>query len=133
VAASAVIALSYMGTHHYGIRLPPAERIAQHLAPQEGIGMLREVPFDQLEVGVLDIHGSDATILPPKLEEVFSRFKALVLAAERNGELPGASGVLLIEDWQADLKRVTLRIGWENRAGEGRTSFERMVHLHRLR
>jgi hypothetical protein len=125
--------LSYMGTHTYGIDLPPAERIAQNLAPQEGAGPLHEVPFGQLQVGLYDIDHTDAAELPDVLGRVFDMFSNQVRAAGRQGKLSKPTGVMMVEDWQADLKRVTLRMGWEKPDGSGRISFERMVHLHRER
>jgi hypothetical protein len=122
-----------MGTHHYGIDLPPAERIAQSLAPQEGTGPLHKIPFDQLAVGVLDIHRTDAGALPEALGAVFSRLKHLVEAAKRRGDLPDATGILMVEDWQAGLKRVTLRIGWQAPGGNARKTLEKLVHLHQER
>jgi quinol-cytochrome oxidoreductase complex cytochrome b subunit len=128
-----LVALSYMGTHHYGIDLPPADRIAQNLAPQEGIGLLHEVPFDDLKVGLYDIDHTDTAALPDSLGRVFAMFTEQVRSAGRQGKLPKPTGVMMVEDWQADLKRVTLRIGWEMPDDNRRMSFERMVHLHRER
>jgi quinol-cytochrome oxidoreductase complex cytochrome b subunit len=136
VAFTAVIGwvtLSYMGTHNYGIDLPPVERIAQNLVPQEGVGPLHAVPFDQLRVGLYDIDHTDAAELPDVLGRVFDMFSDQVRAAGRKGKLSKPTGVMMVEDWQADLKRVTLRMGWEKPDGSGRMSFERMVHLHRER
>jgi quinol-cytochrome oxidoreductase complex cytochrome b subunit len=136
VAITAVLGLatlSYIGTHNYGIDLPPAERIAQNLAPQEGVGPLHEVPFDQLQVGLYDIDHTDTAELPDVLRRVFDMFSNQVRAADRQGKLSKPTGVMMVEDWQADLKRVTLRMGWEKPDGSGRMSFERMVHLHRER
>jgi quinol-cytochrome oxidoreductase complex cytochrome b subunit len=132
-ATLGLITLSYMGTHNYGIDLPPAERIAQNLAPQEGIGPLHTVPFGQLKVGLYDIEHTDAAELPDALRRVFGMFSNQVQAAGRQGKLSRPTGVMMVEDWQADLKRITLRIGWEKPDGNGRMSFERMLHLHRER
>jgi quinol-cytochrome oxidoreductase complex cytochrome b subunit len=130
---AALVLLSYMGTHHYGIHLPQAERIAQDLAPIEGGGPLHGVPFEQLKVGLYDIETVAPDSLPPNLGQVFSEFATRVKSNAHQSQMPEAAGVLVVEDWQQDLKRVTLRITWEDPAGPTRKSFERIVHLHRER
>jgi hypothetical protein len=40
---------------------------------------------------------------------------------------------MIIEDWQVDLKRVTMRIIWTDPADGKRKTLERIVHLHRER
>jgi hypothetical protein len=132
-ALAALVLLSFMGTHHYGIHLPPAERIAQDLAPIEGGGPLHGVPFDQLKVGLYDIDTVAAESLPPMLGQVFSEFSTQVKAEAHRSQMPEAAGVMVVEDWQQDLKRITLRITWEDPAGATRKHFERIVHLHRER
>jgi quinol-cytochrome oxidoreductase complex cytochrome b subunit len=132
-AISTLLALSYMGTHHYGIHLPAAERIAQNLAPQEGMGPVHRIPYEALPVGIYDIDSPDEKGLNGILGEVFYQFRDQVRSADDAGELPDATGLMMIEEWQADLKRVTLRIGWNAPDGTGRKSFERIVPLHRER
>jgi hypothetical protein len=133
VALVALLTLSYMGTHRYGLDLPPAERIAQRLAPQEGVGPLRRVPFDQLKVGLYDIDTVDPASLPPALGRVLAVFSDAVHAAAQKTRYLNAAGIMVVEDWQKDLKRVTLRMSWEDPAFPTRKNFERIVHLHRER
>jgi quinol-cytochrome oxidoreductase complex cytochrome b subunit len=132
-ALTALALLSYLGTHHYGIHLPPAERIAQNLAPQEGDGPLHAVPFDQFRVGLYDIDTVGSDNLPPAFGQVFSEFFSQVKADIHRTQLPKATGIMVVEDWQKDLKRITLRITWEDPNQPTRKSFERIVHLHRER
>jgi hypothetical protein len=64
---------------------------------------------------------------------VFAEFATRVKAGAHQSQMPAAAGVLVVEDWQKDLKRVTLRITWEDPGSNSRKSFERIVHLHRER
>jgi hypothetical protein len=48
---TAMLVLSYMGTPKYGVNTAGDQEIAQSLAPVEGVGPLRAVPFDQMAVG----------------------------------------------------------------------------------
>jgi hypothetical protein len=122
-----------MGTHHYGIQLPPANRIMQNLVPEEGIGPLRRVPHDQLSVGIYDIEKTNADTLPPALSNIFNEFKRQLGNAAAGGQLPEVKGVMIVEDWQADLKRVTFRIIWTDSDSRQRKTLERIAHVHRHR
>ncbi len=46
-----MLVLSYMGTPKYGVNTAGDQEIAQSLAPVEGVGPLRAVPFDAMAVG----------------------------------------------------------------------------------
>ena len=114
-----IIVLSYMGTPVYGIETPAATRIVQDLAPEEGTGPLRKIPFEQLQQGVYEVNVSETDNLCPDLDfgcpelaAVFTNYSERVNAAMEAGKLPDAQAVLVIEDWQADLKKVTPRIVW---------------------
>lgn len=141
----ALAVLSYLGTANYGINLPPAVRISQALAPEEGTGPLHRAPFDALAVGVYEVDRADLNAMPAPLAQVFDQFQRQVQAARAAGELPEAQAFMIVEDWQQDLKRVTLRITWLADAREPVDSsplstpaaavqtLERTVYLHRDR
>ncbi len=146
VAGLVVLAvLSYLGTANYGINLPPAAHISQELAPEEGVGPLHRVPFDALAVGVYQIDAADASPMPAPLAVVFDQYQRQVQAARDAGELPEAQAFMIVEDWQQDLKRVTLRITWLQETAEPAASgssgappataqtLERTIYLHRDR
>jgi ubiquinol-cytochrome c reductase cytochrome b subunit len=126
----ALVILSYMGTPLYGIETPAAVRIIQDLAPEEGIGSLRAVPYDQLEPGVYEVGVTDPTALPPELGLVFVEFENQVLEAEEAGKLPDALAVIVIEDWQSDLRKVTPRIVWTDLESGEQKTYEKHIFLH---
>jgi ubiquinol-cytochrome c reductase cytochrome b subunit len=130
---AAVLILSYVGTPLYGIETPPAVRIVQDLAPEEGMGELRAVPYDQLVPGVYEVGVTDPTTLPPALGLVFTEFEERVLEAEESGDLPDAQAVMVIEDWQSDLRKVTPRIVWTDPESEEQKTYEKHIFLHRER
>ncbi len=141
-----LVALSYMGLPQYGIKHTAAQRIMQDLAPQEGVGPLRAVPFDQLQTGVYEVSGEVPRDLCPNLDfgcpdltAVFREFSDGVVYAATHTELesyerlPDAQAAMVIEDWQQDLKKVTLRINWTD-ADTGKTQkLENQYFLHRER
>jgi hypothetical protein len=64
---------------------------------------------------------------------VFAAHARQVDAARADGELPDAQAFLIVQEWQQDLKRVTLRIGWADLQGGERRMYERDYYLHRQR
>jgi hypothetical protein len=125
--------LTYMGTPQFGIETPAATRILQDMAPEEGLGPLREISYDELEPGVYQVGQTDATTLPREFAQVFVEFENRVKEAEETGRLPDAQAFMIVEEWQADLKKVTPRIIWNDpESGEEKT-YERHIFLHRVR
>lgn len=131
--AIALAVLTYMGTPLYGIETPAATRIIQDLAPEEGTGPLRRIPFDQLQVGIYEVNKTDPSTLPPALGKVFDEFSVRVNQAVAAGKLPEAEAVMVIEEWQVDLKKVTPRIVWTDPETGERKTYERHIYLHRNR
>ncbi|MDH3942750.1 MAG: cytochrome b N-terminal domain-containing protein [Anaerolineae bacterium] len=62
-----LLALSYMGLPEYGIETPAATRIVQDLAPEEGLGPLREIPHEELLSGIYNVEDYDGNDLCPDL------------------------------------------------------------------
>lgn len=138
LATMALVVLSYMGTPQYKIETPVATRIIQDLAPEEGLGDLRAIPFDQLVPGYYEVGVDnpedlcpDLTWGCPELESVFADFSERVNEAEEQGELPNAEALMIIEEWQADLKKVTPRIIWNDPDDGNQKTYERHIFLHR--
>ncbi len=145
-AVITLIVLSYMGLPHYGIQTPAATRIIQDLAPEEGVGPLRAIPFEQLQTGVYEVGAEVPRDLCPNLDygcpaltSVFKEFSERVTYAATNDKLPdykrlpNARAVMVIEDWQQDLKKVTLRITWDDPATGEAKVYEKQYFLHRER
>ncbi len=143
---AALAVLSYLGTAHYAINLPAGARISQALAPEEGVGPLHRVPFDALAVGVYQVGVADAGSMPAPLADVFDQFQRAVAVAASTDELPAAQVFMIVEDWQHNLKRVTLRItslhapaGLDGAEAGGAElavtaeTWERTIYLHRER
>jgi quinol-cytochrome oxidoreductase complex cytochrome b subunit len=133
LAVMAVAVLTFAGTPHFGIETPPANRIMQDLAPEEGIGPLRAVPFDELVNGTYTANETDPKSLPPHLGAVFADFTDRINAAEASGDLVNAQGLIIIEDWQTDLKKVRMRINWDDPDTGVAKSLEHEYYLHKNR
>lgn len=125
--------LSYMGLPEYGIETPAANRIMQDLAPEEGIGPLREIPFEELAPGNYEVGVTAPGTLPGELGVVFGEYTERVHIAEEGGRLVEPQAFMIVEDWQTDLKKVTLRILWIDAESEEKKSLEHFYYLHRNR
>jgi len=134
-----MVVLSYMGTPEYGIEKPPATRIFQELAPEEGEGPVHLIPYDQLQTGVYEVNKTpldnmcpDLDFGCPELESTFEEYSNLVNDAAENGEIVNPQAFMIVEDWQQFLKKVTLRLGYTDpQTGEIVTPTpERIVYLH---
>jgi ubiquinol-cytochrome c reductase cytochrome b subunit len=133
-----LILLSYMGLPIYGIEQTASTRIIQDLSPEEGEGPLREVPYDQLQQGIYIVNESPTENLCPEMdfgcpefESFFALYTDRVNQAIDAGDLVNGDAVLVIEDWQADLKKVTMRIRWDDEETGDTKTYERHVYVHR--
>jgi hypothetical protein len=139
LAILAMVVLSYMGLPQYGIESDAATRIIQDMAPEEGVGPLREVPFEQLQPGSYEVGVTPMDDMCPTMdfgcpdfEKFFETYSSLVEEMIRMDRLPeDAKALVVIDDWQQDLKKITMRIVW---AEEGKNkTYERHVYQHRER
>jgi ubiquinol-cytochrome c reductase cytochrome b subunit len=134
-----LVALSYMGLPGYGIETDAATRILQDMAPEE-VGPLREVPFDELVPGVYEVGITnpddmceDMDFGCPALKSVFVEYSERVGEAEADGRLPAVQAVMVIEDWQVDLRKITPRLIWQDPESGDTKTYEKHIFLHRNR
>ena len=133
-----LILLSYMGLPVYGIETPAATRIIQDMSPEEGHGPLNQVSYDQLQPGFYIVNETPTENLCPEmdfgcpeLEEFFSLYSFRVNEAFESGDLSNGEAVMVIENWQEDLRKVTMRITWDDPETGERKSYERHIYVHR--
>jgi hypothetical protein len=131
-----IVVLTYMGTGLWGVAAPPPVELVQEFLPEEGVGHVREIPYDQLFVGKYS--ASDPATYPSgPLGGVMAEIKE---AVDREGERPdnnfyNGDMTIDIEEWQTNLKRLTVTVLWEE-VPEGGTerearTFEKLFFIHR--
>ena len=137
LAVVGFVILSWMGSPEYAVETSGDQEIAQELAPQEGVGPLRSVPFEELVPGsyvtlAMEDEAAAASLTArfeaegrnmerftisavppdaPHLLAVMEEFQHLLDVYSR--ELPNGWGMLMIQDWQDNLKRVEIYIEWD--------------------
>jgi quinol-cytochrome oxidoreductase complex cytochrome b subunit len=147
-----VVAWSYMGTPQYGIETPPATRIVQDLAPEEGEGPLREIPFAELQPGLYVVGEAEAADLCPGLSyipaggnendlvlgcphltAVFMEFSERLRRAEAESELPDLNARLLVEQVQHNLFQLVPHVEWSDPQSGDTKTYEHTYFLHEER
>jgi hypothetical protein len=121
-----------MGLPEFGIETPAAVRIVQDLAPEEGVGELRAVAFDDLEPGVYYVNDPNLDLegMPNELATFFEEYQFRVDEAEERGALPNVTALMYISDWQADLKKIVLRMEWTDPKTGDPKLYEHEFFLH---
>jgi hypothetical protein len=129
-----------MGLPQYGIKQDPATRTVQDLIPMEGPGPVFEIPYEELQPGAYIVNETPLQDLClsldfgcSHLEEVFASFSEKINGYIEQGELPAdTQATMVIEDWQQNLKKVTLRITWVDEQGQNKEySREAFIHADR--
>jgi hypothetical protein len=83
------------------------------------------------------VTGPDQPAGCPALTKVFAEFNDRINHAantpglENYQRLPNAQGVMLVEDWQVDLKKITMRIIYDDPSTGERKTYERHIFQHR--
>ncbi len=137
LAVAGFVVLSWMGSPEYGVETSGDQEVAQALAPMEGVGPLRSVPFEQLVPGVYSTAAMDdadvAAALTARFESegrAMDRFTVSPVPADAprllglmeqfdhlfdvwGANMPNAWGQLMIRDWQPGLRRVEIYIEWD--------------------
>lgn len=137
---TAIVVLSWMGTPAFLVQTSLDQEIFHELAPTEKTGLVRAVPYPELQalVGVAVTTDDWQQLIPrsSKMWGVMREYEHLVERARvttvENGGLPNAEASLIVSQLQPDLVGVTLRITWDdvNNPGE-RLSNELLVPVHR--
>lgn len=123
-----LVILTYMGTPFYGVAAPAPVEVVQEFIPEEGVGHVRAIPYDQLPVGSYDTRELTELNAPQgELGQVLLEIKQRV---ESDPLLPAGGSVLIIEDWQTDLKKVTMRVIWQEDGSEN--TYDNTIYRHRL-
>lgn len=109
----ALVILTYMGTPQWGIVTPPAPRILQDIAPQEGVGPLRAIGYEGVELGTFETETWTMPSNPTEFQRLFAQFQARVHQAdERTADVTNMKGEWNVEQWQPNMRRVHMVITW---------------------
>ncbi|MDA1329504.1 MAG: cytochrome b N-terminal domain-containing protein [Chloroflexi bacterium] len=147
-----VVAWSYMGTPQYGIETPAATRIIQDLAPEEGEGELREIPYPELQAGIgvytvgeeiegdlcpnlvyqpnPDIDPNEIVFGCPHLTAVFAEYSERLLEAQADGRLPDLHATFIVQQFQDQLIRIEPHVEWSDPETGSPKTYSQHFYLH---
>ncbi|MBI3762745.1 MAG: cytochrome bc complex cytochrome b subunit [Chloroflexi bacterium] len=120
---------SFMGTPNYLVTSSPDQEVVAELLPQTEAGPLRKSDWGELTLGEYNAKNW-AEAPTPALQRLLRMYNEELERVSKK-RLQGAEGFMVIEDWQADLKKVTFRVNWTNSDGSPGT-FTQTAFLHRL-
>ncbi|SHO49295.1 cytochrome b [Desulfopila aestuarii] len=131
ICSMTLIGLTVLGLPRFGVTLNPAAVILLSFMPEESTSRFHAIGFDNLPQGIYSTNQSYAE-LPSQLQTLLNDFSVALRELPDTAIDGNIQGILMIEDWQADLKRITLRI--HRQAGPNLntpTSLEKQLYLHR--
>ena len=136
-----IAVLSWMGTPNFAVQTSKDQEIFFELAPTEKIGLVRAVPYPELEALVgtavtTDNYQSSNIPQSSALWDVMVEYHRLIVQARQTppdkGGLPNAQAFLIIAQLQPDLVGVTLRTTWDDSKNPGKQlSNSVMVPVHK--
>ncbi|MEK6587765.1 MAG: cytochrome b N-terminal domain-containing protein [Chloroflexota bacterium] len=134
IAAMSVVGaavLTYMGTPWFAVATSPDQEAIAVLLPQTSPGPLRMADWDELPFGTYE--ASQYAQAPTRiLSRLLETFHEEVEKAKRDPRYLDPEGLMIIEDWQAELKKIILRVVWtDNETGEPGESSQTQ-YLHRF-
>jgi hypothetical protein len=109
-----LVVLTYMGTGLWGVAAPPPVELIQEFIPEEGVGRVRAIPYDQMPTGTYDTE-DPATWPSGEFGDVMAEMHEAVERESSRGNNNFFKGRMNVnvENWQTDLKRMTITVFWE--------------------
>jgi hypothetical protein len=119
---------SYMGTPWYAVQTSAEQEAVAELAPQTHPGPLRLADWEDLRVGTYEASAYDSA----PSEAIHDLLEEFEHALERipQEERFDHQGIMVIEDWQTDLKKVTLRVLWTNTKDGTPGEYSQTMYIH---
>lgn len=119
--------LSFMGTPWYAVQSSPDQEVLAELLPQTHPGPVRTADWQELEVGTYE--AADWRTAPtPTLQNLLHLFDESIV--DHSAGLPNAEGVIVVEDWQPALKKLTIRVLWDVPGTEQGREASQSIYLH---
>ena len=123
--------LSFMGTPLYAVQTSPDQEAVAALLPQTKPGPLRLAHWDALRLGTYEA-SQWASAPTDTLRGLLHLFDEQIDHVNEADQYTDAEGLMIIEDWQTDLKKVTLRVVWTDGATGQPSEFSETQYLHRF-
>lgn len=131
MGGATLLGLTFLGLPRYGSNLSPAAVILNGFIPEESSSRFHHIGFAYLPQGIYSTKQPSAD-LPGPLQLLLKDLAIAVRGVPGVTSVDKTQGIIMIEDWQANLKRITLRIHRQDDPGSSTpTSIEKQLYLHR--
>lgn len=123
-----LVVSSMLGTSRYCVTLHPAAALAQTFLPEEMEGPFQKVEFSSLQQGVYQSNKEiDYSQLDAGFAALIKELVAKTAALRKENNFTAAESVLILENWQEGIVRVSLRIHFQS-AEDGEMKTEDAVN-----
>lgn len=130
LSVAAFVLLSYMGTPWFGVDTSPEQESVAALLPQTHPGPVRLADWNELDVGTYEAVNWEGA--PSEtLQDILHTFHEEIAIAEY-GARTAWEGIMIIEDWQPSLKKLTLRVLWIDSATGEPGEFSETAYIHQF-
>ncbi|MCJ7513811.1 MAG: cytochrome b N-terminal domain-containing protein [Anaerolineales bacterium] len=127
LSVAALAVLSFMGTPWYAVSTSAEQEAIATLVPQTHPGPLRETDWAALELG--SFAASEYASAPnPEMAALLETFHEEV-AKVNDATRSNAEGFMVVEDWQTNLKKITLRVVWTHLADGTPGEYSQVTYL----
>jgi len=111
VVVFALAVLSFMGTPWYAVQTSADQEVLAELLPQTHPGPVLTSDWQQLENGTYEAANWQSAPTPA-LQDLLKEFEDGI---DKHADvLANGQGVLVVENWQPGLKKITLRVLWDS-------------------
>jgi len=122
--------LTFIGLPNYANSNGPIAEIIEQMVPEEAPSVFHSLEFNELSQGVFESNMTYEDI-SDDFKELLFNFNQKLHKLSSKERIEHIKGIIIVQDWQANLKRITLRVSWQNQENDKRNSLERIIYIHR--
>ena len=125
--------LTISGLPSFGLQEDGVSAILQRFNPEEERSPFHDIVYEQLPIGIWETGlTNDDDFKESSFGQLLESLSGQVQELIRVEKKIEPKGIIIVEDWQADLKKITVRIHWhENGTATEPTSVETTVYVKR--
>ena len=113
LVAVTMAALSYIGLPRYHVEHGPIARLFQEYIPEEKPSAFHRIGYQNTAIGVYNLgNGEDIPTEQGNFGLLLNELDTELRSLEGLAGFSNVSGTLLVEELQADLRRIVLRLNW---------------------
>jgi quinol-cytochrome oxidoreductase complex cytochrome b subunit len=120
--------LTFFGQYQTATENNDVTILLEKIAPEEGQSVFHAIAFNNLPQGIYAINHN--MTIPDELAKVLLEIRRYISKVEDVSHFLELQYIVIIEDWQTDLKRITIRFHWLQADNNQPMSSERTLFRH---